>query len=90
LRLQVEQATAELKRTRTERDKLAAISADVADTSDGALAVRQSMQLHREAMERLREAILTVEAFNRHLGLVEIQTDPLPSERWRLGSIFCR
>jgi predicted phage gp36 major capsid-like protein len=68
LRRKVEQATAELKRTKAERDRVAAISADVADTPDGALAVRQSMQLHRDAMRRLQEAILAFEAFNRNLG----------------------
>jgi hypothetical protein len=68
LRRRVEHATAELKRTKAERDRVAAISADVADTPDGALAVRQSRQLHRDAMRLLQEAILAFEAFNKKLG----------------------
>jgi hypothetical protein len=33
-----------------------------------ALAVRQSMQFHRDALRRLQEAIFAFEAFNRNLG----------------------
>ena len=65
LRLRVERATAALKRARDERDNMAAISIDAAGTPDGTVAVRQSTALHRKAMERLREAMVAFEAFNR-------------------------
>ena len=61
LRLRVEEAVAELRCAIAERDRLSDLSADVADTPDGALAVRQSTARHREAMKRLREAL---RAFN--------------------------
>jgi hypothetical protein len=68
LRLRVEQATEELKRTRAECEKIDAIAMDAAGTSDGTLAVRQSAELHRRAMERLREAMRAFEAFDRSTG----------------------
>jgi hypothetical protein len=64
LRLRVEQATAEFNRTKAERDRLTDISVDVADTPDGALAVRNSMRRHREAMRRLSEALRAFSDFN--------------------------
>ena len=68
LSLEIEQAIADLRRTRAERDRLAAISVDVADTPDGAVAVRKSILLHNEALQRLRDILSAFDEFN-NLGL---------------------
>ena len=65
LRLQVEQATAELQRVVAERDRLDEMISDIAGTPDGAGAVRKSRQLHHEAMERLRGALRAFEEFDK-------------------------
>jgi hypothetical protein len=68
LRLRIERATVELLSARAERDRLAAISADLADTPDGALAIQNAAQQHREATERLRDALRALAAFNKKFG----------------------
>lgn len=65
LRLHVERATEELNRARAQRDRLSAIGADAADTPDGAFAMRESLRLHGEALQRLKTALRAFDAFNR-------------------------
>ena len=65
LRFRVEKATAELQRAVAERNRLDAMIHDIAGTADGAGAVKKSMQLHREAMGRLREALRAFEEFDK-------------------------
>jgi hypothetical protein len=69
LRLAVEQALSEFNRTKAERDRLSAISADVADTPDGAMAVRNATRLHLQSVRHLKTALRSLrasEALNRN------------------------
>jgi hypothetical protein len=68
LRLRIERATVELLSARAEGDRLGAISADLADTPDGVLAIRNAAQQQREATERLRDALRALTAFNKKFG----------------------
>ncbi len=56
LRGRVRTAIARLDATRSERSKLFAEGADLGISSDGCLALRRGLRLHREAVHELGEA----------------------------------
>jgi hypothetical protein len=66
LRLAVEHAITEFRRTKAERDRLSDLSADVRDTRDGALAPRNAIRLHREAVQQLQKALGAFEALSKY------------------------
>jgi hypothetical protein len=55
-RLRLEQATADFRQANRERDRLFAVSRDLGNTADGAVAVQQAMVQQQAALLRLREA----------------------------------
>jgi hypothetical protein len=66
LRLAVVHAITEFWQTKAERDRLSDLGADVRDTPDGAVAVRNAMRLHEQAVQELRKALRAFEAFTNY------------------------
>ncbi len=63
LRARVEDATTELKRATSERDRLFEVSRDVSELADGAFAVKQAARLQHDALRKLRQALRDFEEF---------------------------